>query len=365
MTDTRTAPPTAAAVQLRRGTPAPVAELGGKAASLDRLVQAGFPVPPTAVVTASAYRPCAAHPQLAGLLARLRTGAVVPAAEVDAAFLAVPVDASLEQLLIDAAREVGDGCPVAVRSSATVEDMAGASFAGQYRSSLDIPPDEVLHAVRLTWASLWHPAPVRLPAGLGHQQRGRRHARRDHAHGPRPVGRRRLHRRSGGAGDRARVEAVPELGEALVSGARTPDVWLLPRNGSPGDADVPAEVREAARSRPARGADAASGAPQDVEWAWDGARTWVVQARPITTGPTRTDDGSDTTTDDAELTTAGIGETLPGFLPPLVWELGSFLVEEALRIRPRPAVGPAGRSVRPARAGPPGATAGPRSTWTC
>jgi phosphohistidine swiveling domain-containing protein len=73
------------------------------------------------------------------------------------------------------------------------------------------------------------------------------------------------------------------------------------------------------------------GAPQDVEWAWDGERTWVVQARPITTGPTRTDDGSDTVADDAELTTAGIGETLPGFLPPLVWELGSFLVEEALR----------------------------------
>lgn len=301
-------------VVLRPGSSAPAAELGGKAASLDRLVQAGFPVPPTAVATASAYRAVAAHPDLADLLARLRRGTVVPADEVDAAFLGVPVPAALEQVLVAAAYEIGDGARVAVRSSATVEDMAGASFAGQYRSSLDIDPDEVLHALRLTWASLWHPAPCAYRRAWGIPS--------DDVAMP-AVFMRMVPARSagvvftvdpGGAADRARVEAVPELGEALVSGARTPDVWLLPRDGADGPGDEPPFVREAAELalRVERSAD---GVPQDVEWAWDGERTWVVQARPITTGPARSDDGSDTLQDAAELTTAGIGETLPGFLP--------------------------------------------------
>ncbi|MCF6507279.1 hypothetical protein E9549_07640 [Blastococcus sp. MG754426] len=316
-------------VVLRRGNPAPPGELGGKAASLDRLVQAGFPVPPTAVVSATTYRSVAAHPDLAGLLGRLRAGETVPAGEVDAAFLAVPVPPSLEERLVATARSVGGGAPVAVRSSATVEDMAGASFAGQYRSSLDVPPDDVLHAVRLTWASLWHPAPCayRRAWGIGS----------DDVAMP-AVLMRMVPARSagvvftvdpGGSPGQVRVEAVPELGEALVSGARTPDVWLLPRQ-PPGEAAAPAHVREAAAL--ALQVEAASGGrPQDVEWAWDGKRTWVVQARPITTGPDRTDDGADTPVDDAELTTAGIGETLPGVLPPLVWDVASFLVEEALR----------------------------------
>ena len=317
-------------VVLRPGSSASAAELGGKAASLDRLVQAGFPVPPTAVVTAATYRAVAAHPDLAALLDRLQRGLLVPAGEVDAAFLAVPVPAPLEQVIVAAAREIGDGARVAVRSSATVEDLAGASFAGQYRSSLDIEPEEVLHAVRLTWASLWHPAPCAYRRAWG--------IRSDDVAMPAALMRMVPARSAGvvftvdpgGTADTVRVEAVPELGEALVSGARTPDVWLLPRDGGPGSGSPPAFVGEAA-ALALSVERSAGGIPQDVEWAWDGDRTWVVQARPITTGPARSDDGSDTPQDDAELTTAGIGETLPGFLPPLVWDLGSFLVEEALR----------------------------------
>lgn len=316
-------------VVLRRGSPSPPGELGGKAASLDRLVQAGFPVPPTAVVSATTYRSVAAHPGLAGLLARLRAGEAVPAGEVDAAFLAVPVPPALEEALVATARSVGAGAPVAVRSSATVEDMAGASFAGQYRSSLDVAPGDVLHAVRLTWASLWHPAPCAYRRAWGISS--------DDVAMP-AVLMRMVPARSagvvftvdpGGSRDRVRVEAVPELGEALVSGARTPEVWLLPRE-APAGAAAPDHVRQAAQL--ALQVEAAAGdRPQDVEWAWDGDRTWVVQARPITTGPDRTDDGADTPVDGAELTTAGIGETLPGVLPPLVWDVASFLVEEALR----------------------------------
>ncbi|GAA4753861.1 hypothetical protein GCM10023328_41500 [Modestobacter marinus] len=316
-------------VRLTPGAPCPREELGGKAASLDRMVQAGFPVPDTAVVTAAAYRSVAGQPELAGLLARLQAGDVVPAAEVDAAFDRVPVPAALADHLVSAAREVGGGGRIAVRSSATVEDMAGASFAGQYRSSLDVPPDRVVAAVRRTWASLWHPAPCAYRRAWGISS--------DDVAMP-AVLMRMVPARSagvvftvdpGGTPGALRVEAVPELGEALVSGDRTPEVWLLPRGGDP-RADVPPQVREAA-ALALRAEQAVGGTPQDVEWAWDGATTWLVQARPITTGPARTDDGSDTEPDGAELTTAGIGETLPGLLPPLVWDVSSFLVEEALR----------------------------------
>jgi len=48
---------------------------------------------------------------------------------------------------------------VAVRSSATAEDLASASFAGQYESYLNVAPDGVHDAVRRVWASLWYPAP--------------------------------------------------------------------------------------------------------------------------------------------------------------------------------------------------------------
>ncbi|MFQ1002380.1 PEP/pyruvate-binding domain-containing protein [Modestobacter sp. SSW1-42] len=316
-------------VRLRPGAPCPREELGGKAASLDRLVQAGFPVPDTAVVTASAYRAVAAQPELADLLARLRAGEVVPAEEVDTRFQHVPVPASLAERLVAAAREAGGGGRVAVRSSATVEDMAGASFAGQYHSSLDVEPDRVLDAVRRTWASLWHPAPCAYRRAWGISS--------DDVAMP-TVLMRMVPARSagvaftvdpGGSAESVRVEAVPELGEALVSGERTPEVWLVPRSG-PAAADTPGPVREAA-ALALRVEQAVGGTPQDVEWAWDGATTWLVQARPITTGPARTDDGSDTPPDGAELTTAGIGETLPGLLPPLVWDVSSFLVEEALR----------------------------------
>ncbi|MGY1708834.1 PEP/pyruvate-binding domain-containing protein [Geodermatophilus sp. SYSU D00758] len=327
-----------AVLPLVPGRPAPPAQLGGKAASLDRLVQGGFPVPPTAVVTADTYRAVAAHPDLAPLLTRLRAGAVVPAREVDAAFRAVPVPAALAEDVVTAARAVAGGGCLAVRSSATVEDMAGASFAGQYRSSLGVDPEHVVDAVRLTWASLWHPAPCAYRRAWGIP---------DEDVAMPAVLMRMVPARSagvvftadpGGEPGRVRVEAVPELGEALVSGARTPEVFLLPRDGGPvagvppegGVGGVPPQVGEAA-ALALRIEAAEGGRPQDVEWAWDGDRTWVVQARPITTGPARADDGCETPVDGAELTTAGIGETLPGLLPPLVWDVGSFLVEEALR----------------------------------
>ncbi|WP_436498235.1 PEP/pyruvate-binding domain-containing protein [Actinokineospora sp. HUAS TT18] len=301
---------------------------GGKGAALDRLARLGFAVPPTAIVTAAAYRAVAEHPDLAALLAQLADPrAVVPAEVVDEAFLAVPVPDAVARSIVEAARELGG--PVAVRSSATVEDTAAASFAGQYRSTLDVAGDDaVLRAVRLTWASLWHPAPRAYRAMWGIGGGGIAMA---------VVLMRMVPARTagvaftvdpGGAADLVRVESVDGLGESLVSGERTPSVWLVSRDGVH-DARTP-RVIQAATDLALR-VERSCGAPQDVEWAQDDERLWLVQARPITVAAADRTDPCDTPADGSELTTNGIGETLPGVIAPLVWDVASVLVEEALR----------------------------------
>jgi pyruvate,water dikinase len=103
------------------------AAVGGKAINLCRLINAGFPVPGGFVVTTSAYRAA--------------EGAAEPPADVRDAVLAA---------------YRGMGSPVvAVRSSATAEDLAEASMAGQYETFLDIEGElEVVRAVGKCWASL-------------------------------------------------------------------------------------------------------------------------------------------------------------------------------------------------------------------
>jgi pyruvate,water dikinase len=129
----------------------------------------------------------------------------------------------------------------------------------------------------------------------------------------------------GGPEDHVRVEAVDGLGEALVSGAVTPRSWSLPRGGATA---APVPIREVVDL--ALAAEQRFGIPLDVEWAWDGQRAWLVQARPITTADGMADD-LDTPADDHALTTAGIAEMLPGVLPPLVWQLAGTAVEEGFR----------------------------------
>jgi len=321
----------AAVLKITAGHPIPATEAGGKGASLDRLEQLGFGIPATAVVTAAAYRTVAADPAIAQLLNRIDSGADVPAEAVDAAFLAAQVPAAVAGDIVCAARRVAGGGPVAVRSSATAEDLAAASFAGQYRTSLNVAGDEdeaVLRAVRLTWASLWHPAPRAYRRSWGIGDAGIAMAVLIMRMVPARMAGVAFTVDPGGAPESVRVEAVPELGEALVSGARTPDVWLIPRGGGNDQVDAPAPVAEVAEL--ALRVERVSGVPQDVEWAWDGRRLWLLQARPITVGAGGRDT-CETPVDASELTTNGIGEMLPGVLAPLVWDVNSFLVEEALR----------------------------------
>ncbi|MCC6553588.1 MAG: phosphoenolpyruvate synthase, partial [Polyangiaceae bacterium] len=298
-----------------------IAVAGGKAANLGELIRAGFPVPAGFCVTTAAYS-LAAQGSAVGEVVRELVG--VPASEVArleglaararAAMLEAPIPEPAARAIAAAYQALGGG-PVAVRSSATAEDLPDASFAGQQDTYLGVRGQEgLLEAVRRCWASLWtdravayrareriDPRSVELAVVV---QRMTDAAVAGVLFTANPLT---------GTRGRAVIDASPGLGEAVVSGAVNPDHFEVDaRSGAVvarriGDKRVAVEMTEGGGTRRVEREDASGaaclsdeevlslarlgerverhyGAPQDVEWAFDGERTlWLLQARPITT----------------------------------------------------------------------------------
>jgi pyruvate,water dikinase len=144
------------------GTDAAV--VGGKGASLATLAAAGLPVPPGYVVTTAAFEAArdvdGIRRRIATTLASLDRGDVTDlesvAAEVRGLLETVRLPEGVERAIRAAYRELGDDVPVAVRSSASMEDSAQTSFAGQQDTYLWIVgEDAVLKHVQLCWASVY------------------------------------------------------------------------------------------------------------------------------------------------------------------------------------------------------------------
>src|SRR5580765_8292563 len=133
---------------------------GGKATNLAVLIAAGFRVPSGFCVTVEGYQAAA---DAAGLDPIVAAGGPELAERARAALLATPVpdavaaDVRAAYLALSGALSGSVGpARVAVRSSATAEDLPTASFAGQQDTFLGVlGPDAVLDAVRRCWASLW------------------------------------------------------------------------------------------------------------------------------------------------------------------------------------------------------------------
>jgi pyruvate,water dikinase len=325
------------AVRLK-GSGVPTSVAGGKGSALDRLIAVDAPVPATGVVTTDAYRAFVDASDLGDRLDILAdAGTPSPdrfadhAADVDAAFLDAPMPEAVERAIVDLAAEIrGNGNRLAVRSSATAEDTDTASFAGQYRSFLELVDDEeVLRAVRLVWSSLWHAAPMayREHRGISHDAQMAVVVMR--LVEPKTAGVV-FTIDPGGAPDHMRIEFVHGLAEGLVSGTETPEAVVMERSAVPPSSDAPlAELVPLTLQ-----IEEAFGAPQDIEWAHDGTTLYLVQARPITTSAHRApdDDGFDTVpVEECAYTPAGIGEMLPGVLPPLLWSIDGPLIEEGFR----------------------------------
>src|SRR5438445_116804 len=253
-------------------------DAGGKGANLGELRRAGFPVPDGFVITTAAYALAA---EASGA-----TGETPASARVRLA--ASPVPAGIADAAREAYRALG-APPVAVRSSATAEDLPDASFAGQQDTILGVAgADAVLDAVRRCWASLWNDRAVAYRQTHEVSARGLRLA---------VVVQRMVEAESAGVlftadpitgrRRRAAIEAVRGLGEQLVSGAVNPDHYTVDtRSGAVlerrGDIVGDARLRELA----ALGAriEEHFGRPQDIEWAIDkDGKVWIVQSRDITT----------------------------------------------------------------------------------
>lgn len=283
------------------------AVVGGKALGLGELLHAGCDVPPGFVITTAAYR---------AQLARLdpATPAAGPGA-LRAALAAGPLGDELRQEIGRAYRSlVADrpGVRVAVRSSATLEDLAEASFAGQYETTLGVGDEAALEdAVRRCWASLW---------GAPAVEYRRRHGLADDDAALAVVVQAQVEADVAGVlftvdpldGDRGLlVNAAYGLGESVVSGLVTPDTFHLARDGrlrrppevgakefmlvSDGAGvarrEVPRELRARPCLTPPQLAELAragvrlelrAGAPLDIEWAFAEGRLFLLQARAVT-----------------------------------------------------------------------------------
>ena len=322
----------APAVVVLSGQQLPGAVVGGKAAAIDRLIAWSIVVPPTAVVTTTAYREVCEQSSIAALFGRLGGDTEIDGADVDAAFLRAGLPADILAQVREAALTVAGGRKVAVRSSATVEDMGTSSFAGQYHSVLDVDPadgDALERAVLSVFASLFHPAPRAYRNALGIDDADAAMAALIMPMIPAVRAGVVFTQDPTAPAGTARIETVDGLAETLVSGKRTPRVLTVAEGTAP-----PRDAAEEITPLLAAATEIAqrAGRPQDVEWAWDGSQLWIVQARPITVTADEHDPFDDPPQAlDVHLTTTGIAEMLPGVLPPLRWDICSFVVEEALR----------------------------------
>ncbi|WP_308075113.1 PEP/pyruvate-binding domain-containing protein [Actinokineospora sp. PR83] len=291
-------------------------EVGGKARALTALARAGVPVPAGFVVTTAAFR-------------RRTDPAAV--AEIRAAV---------------AAAYAGLGSPaVAVRSSATAEDLPGLSFAGQHDTFLGVEgAGEVFAAVERCWASLGsaRAAAYRERAGIDHAEMA-------------VVVQELVDAESAGVlftvdpvtgADGVVVNAGWGLGESVVDGSTTPDTYVVggprPRRvigdkalrtvrvpGGTAVEPVPDRLRRAPVLTEAQTAElAALGAvvherfgPSDVEWARHRGGFAILQARPVTGGAAEAREWNDTVRGDYLWTCANLGEAVPGVMTPATWSV--------------------------------------------
>jgi phosphohistidine swiveling domain-containing protein len=259
-----------------------VALAGGKGANLGDLIQAGFPVPDGFVLTTRAYALAA---EAAG---------VDPSRPAEAAqrLRTSPVPGAIAHAVRQAYLAL-DGGRVAVRSSATAEDLPGASFAGQQDTYLDVSgEDDLLDAVRRCWASLWNERAVAYRRANGVddttvslavvvQEMVDASAAGVLFTADPVTGRRRS----------AAIDAVVGLGEKLVSGAVDPDHYAadvasheVVQRPAAGNGSVLSDEEVLTLAEFGDRVERHFDAPQDIEFALDGERhVWIVQSRPITT----------------------------------------------------------------------------------
>jgi pyruvate, water dikinase len=311
--------------------------VGGKGANLGELTRAGFPVPPGFIVTADAYFTYLKETGLAEKIEKILSGLDMEdskdlqkrATEVQTLVVATPPSQSLKKEIIEAYEKLAhdthsEKLYVAVRSSATAEDLADASFAGQQSTYLNIEGGEdVFVNVLKCWASLFGARAIYYRADQGFDQLSVGIAV--------PV-QKMIDAESSGVMftidptnndyNHVSIEAAYGWGEVVVLGAVTPDrylvdkktreittkdiatqTWMISRDSKNTDTDDAEEIEKMGVPVPqekqglqkisdknifklfdlAVAIEKHYGKPQDTEWAIEGGKVYMVQSRPVTT----------------------------------------------------------------------------------
>jgi pyruvate,water dikinase len=302
--------------------------VGGKGANLGEMVHAKIPVPPGFIVTADAYfkflNDAGLTPDIHRYLKDLNVNDSKRLQEVADVIKnrisSAPMPPDMVKEMKEAYRKLGQGL-VAVRSSATAEDLPEASFAGQQRTFLNVQgEDDVVTAIQGCWSSLFEPRAI--------------FYREEHNFDHFKVGiavpvQKMIQSESSGvlftieplSNDTTTIiiEAIFGLGEAIVSGEVTPDQyllnkkelriidkkihkqeWQLVKNTSvpSGERDpnikVPIPSSKQSRQKIAdkdiialaklgKMIEELYQFPQDIEWAKQGTQLFILQTRPVTT----------------------------------------------------------------------------------
>lgn len=291
---------------------------GGKGANLGEMIRAGLPVPHGFVVLTSAYHDFVEtnrlQEEIDQIVEHLRADDMTALQEASEAINELFEQSIIPDTIVSeitSMYEQLEGEPVAVRSSATAEDLPGTSFAGQYNTYLNVTgPDEVCKAVRRCWASLWNARAIsyRLTQGIPHNvafavivQEFIDGEKAGILFTANPVNGRR---------DQMVINASWGLGEAIVSGTVSPDQWVVEKSGTivethiskkevmtvrkkggTSTIETPQDLQEApvltqtdilALCSLAQKTESYFNSPQDIEWVCDQGKFYLVQTRPIT-----------------------------------------------------------------------------------
>lgn len=301
---------------------------GGKGANLGELTQAGIPVPPGFVVTAETYdnfmQDTGIFNSVMDILEEVdinNTKQLQEAAEeIKKIIIETPIPEDISTMIIEAYNQLSvrvgedDGADVAIRSSATAEDLPEASFAGQQDTFLHVQGiDQVIEYVRKCWASLFEARAI-----FYREENEFEHSKVYIA----VVVQQMVDSDKAGVmftvnpstGENvALIEGSWGLGESVVSGTVTPDNYVVNKDnneivtvvisdkktmfandeeGTSVQVPVPEEKRNE-RVLPddelielvemGKRVQAHYGKPQDTEWAFHDGNLFLLQSRPITT----------------------------------------------------------------------------------
>ncbi|MGA2910710.1 MAG: phosphoenolpyruvate synthase [Candidatus Microgenomates bacterium] len=299
--------------------------VGGKGANLGEIYQAGFPVPPGFAITVAGYDLFLKENDLINKIYNLlKTLDVNDPAQLDQAsnkiqkmILTGKIPDDIAQQTISAYKKLSGfmkSALVAVRSSATAEDLPSASFAGQQATLLDIKGEaNLMNAVRECWASLFTARAIyyRVENKVPHEsvkisvivQKMIQSEVSGVMFSIDPVKNDK---------DRIIIESVWGLGEMIVQGSVVPDTYVVQKDtfailskeisdqvtqlikveGKTKEVDVPAKIRGRQKITDeevialARLSDRLQKHyyfPQDTEWAKEKGKLYIVQTRPVTT----------------------------------------------------------------------------------